>query len=76
MADPGFPLNCPYCRDRLVYERSAGDTLYYRCERDGELMLPPDGILRHATPAQQPRGPRPEQVPPRSIHRRITRGRR
>lgn len=43
--DPGIAMNCPYRGARLTYLRSENETHYYRCDRHGELMLPPDGRL-------------------------------
>lgn len=44
----GLPLNCPYCGQKLVSVPSDGPTAYYQCEKDGLLVLPPDGPLRRA----------------------------
>jgi hypothetical protein len=44
--DPGFSMNCPLCGARLVYLRTEGETHFYRCDRHGMLMLPPDGRVR------------------------------
>jgi hypothetical protein len=27
MPEPGYPLNCPYCRTLLAYERTEGETI-------------------------------------------------
>ena len=45
-ADPEIPINCPYCGAALIYVRTEGGTHYYRCDRHGMLMLPPDGRVR------------------------------
>jgi hypothetical protein len=39
-------MNCPLCGAPLVYLRSHGDTHFYRCPRNGVLILPPDGRVR------------------------------
>ena len=31
--DPGFPLNCPKCGQKLAYVRSEGNLHFYRCPR-------------------------------------------
>ena len=50
MPDPGFPVNCPKCGQRLTYVRSEGETHFYRCPRDGAVILPPNGIVRVDNP--------------------------
>ena len=42
---PTIPLNCPYCGARLNYVRSEGDLAFYRCPRDGLLVMPPNGRI-------------------------------
>ena len=44
--DAGFSMNCPLCGARLTYVRTEGGTNVYRCDRHGELMLPPGGHVR------------------------------
>jgi hypothetical protein len=39
-------MNCPLCGAPIVCVRSQGDTHYYRCDRHGVLVLPPDGRIR------------------------------
>ena len=45
MPDPGISPNCPYCGRGVRYVRSDGDTHFYKCPRDGPLILPPNGRL-------------------------------
>jgi hypothetical protein len=44
--DPGFPLNCPHCGEKLAYVRTEGEIHFYRCSRHGPLILPPDGRIK------------------------------
>jgi hypothetical protein len=39
-------INCPMCGAALAYVRAEGETHFYRCDRHGALMLPPDGRIR------------------------------
>lgn len=41
-------VNCPYCGKRVTLVPSDGPTAYYQCEKDGLLILPPDGRMRRA----------------------------
>ena len=45
MPDPDLSLKCPYCGRSTAYVRSDGDTHFYKCPRDGPLILPPNGRL-------------------------------
>ena len=45
-AAPGISMNCPFCGARLEYLRTEDETHFYRCDRHGMLMLPPDGRVR------------------------------
>jgi len=49
-ADPNFPVSCPHCGRKLVYRRTEDATHFYRCERNGMLILPPDGRVRVEDP--------------------------
>ena len=46
MSDRALPLNCPQCGKPLAYTHTSSETLFYRCERDGTVILPPDGRVR------------------------------
>ena len=50
MSRPPLPtdvsLNCPACGTRLIYVRSDGDTVYYRCPKDGAVVMPPNGRIK------------------------------
>jgi hypothetical protein len=43
-----IPLNCPYCGGKLVNVPSDNHDSYYECQKDGLLILPPDGRMRRA----------------------------
>jgi hypothetical protein len=52
-ADPFVSLHCPYCPRELAYERTEGETRFYRCSRCGPLALPPDGRIRRVLPKSE-----------------------
>ena len=41
MGEPGYPVNCPHCGRLLQYIWTQGETHFYRCAKDGTLILPP-----------------------------------
>lgn len=49
---PELPVQCPYCGKRVKLVPSDGDVAYYECEKDGLLVLPPDGRLRRQEPSR------------------------
>ena len=50
MPDPGFPVSCPKCGQRLYY-LFTGDAMHvYHCLTDGVMVLPPGGAVRPETP--------------------------
>ena len=54
MPNPGFPLNCPKCGQKLAYVRSEGENHFYRCPSHGAVILPPSGVVRVDDPDDQP----------------------
>lgn len=47
--DPTFPLLCPYCGAKLLFDGTRGDTAFYDCRTCGTLALPPSHSLRRLT---------------------------
>lgn len=41
-------INCPICGAPLAYVRSEGDVAYYRCPKDGLMVMPPNGRITAA----------------------------
>ena len=41
-----IPINCPKSGGPLIYLYTVSDTLFYRCERDGTVILPSNGRIR------------------------------
>ena len=52
MPDPGVPLNCPRCGERLVYQTTHAETHIYSCPNDGYMVLSPDGRVSRETPTE------------------------
>ena len=51
MPDPQVPIDCPVCGAPLIYlstyQRTDGETHFYRCPRHGVFLVPPNGRIQH-----------------------------